>query len=107
MILTSDALIGSTLMLSLFTATSPLLLETAREAADLRKDVIASTAVMKCNNSLIKEDDDTLAKYKNIKGVDKVEGSCGVSKGTYKITWKSGSVREIKYDSTLDLYEIS
>ncbi len=106
MFMTMDALLGATLSLTLTTMTLPVVVGTARKASSVRKDVVATAVANYCNNALIAEEDLLDSDVKLTKGIDSIDGDCGVSQNDLLVTFKSGDTRTITYDPLDELYTL-
>ena len=104
MIMTMDALLGTTLSLALMTTTMPVMVGVAKKTANLRKDVVATAVAGYCNSALLAEEDIDAADINVSKGLDEITGDCGVSGNDLTLTFNSGDTRVLSYDGIDELY---
>ena len=105
MILTTDALVGGTLALTLVAATVPMTLKASQGAADTRRDLIAETVATACNVALIGERVIDAAELPFRKGA-KATGTCGAAGDEVSIKWTRGDTRVIRYDDIGGTYSV-
>ena len=88
MILTTDALVGGTLIVALTAATAPLTLGMANKASEVRRDLVAETVATHCNVAaftgevLENEDLNEMVGEKV-----KVTGRCGADGKEVRLVW--------------------